>query len=64
MKPHSHRGRCHDGRARDRDDQDAQGPVALVQQLAAVAHRRSGIDGRGHRRGFVGVWLSQTYARG
>ena len=63
MKPHFHRGGCHHGRARDRNDQDAQGPVALVQQLAACAHRRAGIDSRGRCRGFVGIWLRQTSAR-
>ena len=56
-----HRGGCHNGRARDRNDQDAQGPLALVQQLAARAHPSAGIDSRGHRRRFVGVWLGQTY---
>lgn len=56
----SYRGGCHDGRARDRDDQDAQGPVALVQQLAAPAHPRARVDRRRRRRGFVGVRLGQA----
>jgi hypothetical protein len=58
----AYRGRCHDGRTRNRDDEDAKGSVALVQQLVACAHHCTGTHRRCRRRGLVGIWLRQAYA--
>lgn len=55
------RSRRHDGRARNRDDEDAQGPITLVEQLAARPHPRAGTHDRGRRRRLVGVRHRQTW---
>ena len=39
----TNRSGCHDGRARSRNDEDAQGSIALVEQLAARPYRRTGV---------------------
>jgi hypothetical protein len=58
-----HRSRRHDGRARNCDDEDAQGPITLVEQLAARPYHRAGTHNRSRRRRFMGVRYCQTCAR-
>jgi len=50
-----HRSCCHDSRTRNRDDEDAQGSVELLQQLAACTYRRAGTHCRGGCRWLLGV---------
>ncbi len=50
-----YRGSCHDRRARNRDDENAQRPVALLQQVVACTYRRAGTHCRRRCRRLMGV---------
>jgi len=51
----TNRSGCDDGRARNRDDEDAQRPITLVEQLAARSYRRAGTHNCGRRRWLMDI---------